>query len=370
MSAASFSLTAPAIDVDMRMFLQRDARLLVLVSCEPGAPGASVGTDSGTSSCASQRQLFLQQYLGQLGIEHTVVLTAADFMNELRCGRYNTYWLSGGSEKLPEADADELRETIYRGEGLLLDGSHDQRTSHLDEIAGYRYRGHLPDPDQWLRGTGSLIPEVDVATYGRALRLEGGTGVVLAGFPDGTPAIISNGYGQGRALIWAFDLVEVLQRDAMLPASAALFDLALLHVAPTTLAGVNAPDAVAVNNIASWDERSGEWGGIGQRDHRPGGQCTECARQPTGCGRRVSPRRRPVLAGSGPLPHWRRAIHGRLRIASAAAPGKRSVSTLARLASFGGRAVGKLITGTKVVDEYGKPPGWSKLVGRTPGCWW
>ncbi len=256
LSAASFSLTAPAVDVDMRMFLQRDARLLVLVSCEPGATGESVGSNPGAGACAAQRQLFLQQYLSQLGIDHKVVLTADDFMNELRCGRYNSYWLSGGSEKLPEADADELRETIYRGDGLLIDGSHDQRTSHLDEIAGYRYRGHLPDPDQWLRGTGSLFPEVDVATYGRALRLESATGVVLASFLDGTPSIISNGYGQGRALIWAFDLVNVLQRDAVLPASAALFDLALLHVAPTTLAadhaaGSRVPVTTEVENRAA-----------------------------------------------------------------------------------------------------------------------
>jgi uncharacterized RDD family membrane protein YckC len=30
-----------------------------------------------------------------------------------------------------------------------------------------------------------------------------------------------------------------------------------------------------------------------------------------------------------------------------------------------GRTVGKLVTGTKVVDEHSKPPGWSKVVGRT-----
>ncbi|MCB1589024.1 MAG: choice-of-anchor A family protein, partial [Xanthomonadales bacterium] len=107
-----------------------------------------------------------------------------------------------------------------------------------------RYSGHLPQPDQWLRGTGGLFPEVDVASYGTALRLEVGTGTPQASFLSGTPAIISNSYGQGRALIWGFDLVEVLQRDAVLPASAALFDLALLHVAPTTLATDHAPGSL------------------------------------------------------------------------------------------------------------------------------
>ncbi len=247
LSTAGITVEGAAVDVDMQIGIQRDARLLVLVSCAPGegasgSSSTSPGNDSdpgraqAPTACELSRKTFLEQYLSQLAIEHKVVTADEDFMRELRCGRYNTYWLSGGSEKLAVADAKELRETIYRGEGLIIDGSHDQRTSFIDEMSGYNFRGHLPQPNLVLRGTGTLLPVADVATYGRALRLEASTGQVEASFVStSTPAVISNVFGQGHALSYAFDLVEVLQRDSAQPASSRLFDNGLVFAAPTVV---------------------------------------------------------------------------------------------------------------------------------------
>jgi choice-of-anchor A domain-containing protein len=238
LSQTTFELTAPKVDVDLSIAVQRDARLLVLVSCEPSANGNALSSNESAaaqppSACALQRKQFLETFLAQRGIDHKVVTDDKRFMSELRCGRYNVYWLSGGTQKLAEIDAKELRETIYRGDGLLIDGSHDQRTSFLDEMAGYRYSGHLPTENLTLRGTGTLFPVVDVPTYGRALRLDASTGQIQARFPTtSTAASISNNFGQGRALIWGFDLVEVLKRDTTVPASVQLFDNGLTHVAP------------------------------------------------------------------------------------------------------------------------------------------
>jgi choice-of-anchor A domain-containing protein len=254
LSTANFTVNAAAVDVDMQMAFQRDARLLVLVSCAPGesASGSSMGSGNDSdpgrsqtpSACELARKTFLDQYLSQLAVDHKVVTSDGEFMSELRCGHYNTYWLSGGSEKLAVADAKELRETIYRGDGLMIDGSHDQRTSFIDEMSGYNYRGHLPQPDLTLRGAGTLLPVSDVATYGNALHLETSTGQVEASFiATSTPAVISNVFGQGHALSYAFDLVEVLQRDSAQPASARLFDNGLVFVAPTVVTPDFAPGA-------------------------------------------------------------------------------------------------------------------------------
>ncbi|MFO1495868.1 MAG: choice-of-anchor A family protein [Lysobacterales bacterium] len=233
-------VTAPAVNVDLSLAIQRDARLLVLVSCAPGQINAPANGNAGdapaASACELSRQSFLEQFLSQRAIDRKVVTSSAEFMRELRCGRYNTYWLSGGTEKLAVAEAKELRETIYRGDGLLLDGTHDQRTAYIDELAGYSFNGRLPQQNLVLRGAGTLFPQVDVPTYGAALRLTPSTGQVQASFTAASSAAsISNVYGQGHALTFAFDLVEVLQRDGVQPAASGLFDNGLLYVAPTVV---------------------------------------------------------------------------------------------------------------------------------------
>ena len=49
------------------------------------------------------------------------------FTRELRSGGYSAYALFSEHEKLDEQVQDELREAVYRGEGLLVAGAHDQR---------------------------------------------------------------------------------------------------------------------------------------------------------------------------------------------------------------------------------------------------
>lgn len=234
LTTASFEISAPAVDVRLSMAVQRDARVLVLASCQPG--------QQPIPTCEAARKAFIEQYLTQIAIEHTVVLTSEDFLRELRCGRYNVYWLSGGSEKLSVAMAKELRETVYRGNGLLVDGAHDQRTAMIDEIAGFNFRGRHAQENQVLRGTGALLPAVDVNSYGRALHLEITTGQPQANFVAAASAgVISASFGQGRSMTYAFDLVEALQRDAAQPATARLLDVGLFHVAPTVIEANHAP---------------------------------------------------------------------------------------------------------------------------------
>ncbi len=239
LSTATFYVLAPAVDVQLRMAVQRDARLLVLVSCDPGqSQNGSIGSNPALTEtiCESNKKMFLEQYLTQIAVEHTVVTTAEAFLRELRCGRYNVYWLSGGSEKLSVSASKELRETIYRGEGLILDGSHDQRTALLDTIAGFNFRGRHAQENQVLRGSGTLLPAADVTTYGRALNLELSSGQLQATFvATASPAAISHSFGQGRTMTYAFDLVEALRRDTTQPATTRLLDAALFHVAPTVV---------------------------------------------------------------------------------------------------------------------------------------
>ena len=55
--------------------------------------------------------------------------------------------------------------SVYRGDGLMIDGSHDQRSPLLDVIGGFAYGGKLPKTDLMLRGRVRCFP-CDVPTYG------------------------------------------------------------------------------------------------------------------------------------------------------------------------------------------------------------
>ena len=109
--------------------------VLVLVSCKQA--------DEVTEDppCTASRSSFLDTYLAGLGISHKIVTDTESFRAELRSGRYNAYWVSGGADKLLDNLADEVREAAFRGETVVIDGVHDQRNNALDEVVGIIYHG-------------------------------------------------------------------------------------------------------------------------------------------------------------------------------------------------------------------------------------
>jgi sugar lactone lactonase YvrE len=235
MATDNFRVINP-IDVSLEMNVPRDARVLVLLSCsQHQAQQTGVSGGHAQTVCEQQRQTFLAQYLSERGIEHRIVLDQASFMTELRCGRYNVFWFAGGAVKLGVAEAIEVRESIYRGDGFIVEGDNDQRNSQFDEMLGLNFRGHHPGNDLPVTGSASLFPEVTRPSYGRMLKLELTTGRVEARFATvNWPAIVSSSYGSGRALSYGFDLIEVLRRDGTDPASERLMMNGLMHVAPIT----------------------------------------------------------------------------------------------------------------------------------------
>lgn len=223
-----------SVDVAIEMSLPRDARVLVLLSCsQQQAQATGVSGAHAQTLCEQQRQAFLSAYLSERGIEHKIVLDQDSFMRDLRCGHYNVFWFSGGAVKLGVAQANEVRESVFRGDGVIVEGENDQRNSQFDEMLGHNYRGHHAGSDFPVTGSGAVFPQAPRPSYGRALKLELSSGRVEAQFNTlGWPAIVSAVYGQGRSLSYAFDLVESLRRDGADPASERLLMNGLLHVTP------------------------------------------------------------------------------------------------------------------------------------------
>lgn len=192
-----------------------DARLLVLVSCGPGADanGKTAPEDPG---CVSARAQWLASFLAALGIEHHISTTVEDFVAELHCGRYDNYWVSGGTHKLGATAIKEVREAVRRGAGLLIDGTHDERNGLLDEVPGVIYRGKLPHEGYDVSAVPPIFPAGTLPSAGTALKYELAGGSAQATFPaEGMPAIVSRAFGQGHAMVYAFDLVGSLQTGSL-----------------------------------------------------------------------------------------------------------------------------------------------------------
>jgi len=263
----TFTVTAPPVQLDASLAQLREARVLALVSCkrhgdgddddddddDDGGHGGHHGGDDDDddggrgyshghghhgsqhkhhdghddrhghghhgdddehghhhhSSCGTTRATFLGAYLTGRGITHLVTTSTAAFKYALRSGRYNVHWLSGGDKKLHDTLAAELREAVFRGDALVLDGVHDERNHALDGPAGVKPRGKLGSSNQAVSLTGALFTPGTLPSVGQPLKLDLVTAVAQAVFPasGGRPAIVSNQYGLGRGIVFAYDLV-------------------------------------------------------------------------------------------------------------------------------------------------------------------
>ncbi|MEO8751073.1 MAG: carboxypeptidase regulatory-like domain-containing protein [Casimicrobiaceae bacterium] len=180
------------------------ARVLVLVSCKNAQGGEDV-------ACSAARRNFLDPYLTALGVEHKIVVDTEVFRSELRCGRWNTYWISGGASKLKDTLASEVREAVFRGEALIVDGVRDASSSALDTVTGVTFVSTDAQAASVLIN-GPLLPTGTFTTTGGTQRfsLQGGVAQATFTSASGDPAIVSRGYGSGKALHLAFDLVATL----------------------------------------------------------------------------------------------------------------------------------------------------------------
>jgi hypothetical protein len=250
------------VTLQSQPLVPKDARILVLASCQQSSNtdgheehdddedddhrtsrGNSCSPQPQQANCTSARALAIGQYLDGLGILNKVVTDEASFRHEMRCGGYNTYWLSGGASKLEHYLVKEVREAVWRGDGLIIDGQHDDRNLLLDATAGVKYRGKLPGTNYSASiPAGSAFAQggaaSTLATLGQPAKYDLLTGQVQARFTASNstvPAIVSNRYGAGNAMLFAFDLAAMVTKDIQ---QTATINLPLQHIVSTTASQV------------------------------------------------------------------------------------------------------------------------------------
>lgn len=187
-------------------------------SCDHNGDGHDDSGDDGANhgrKCGLGRAQTIDGLLTGLGIAHRVTTDPEIFRTELRTGAYSTYWVSGQVSKLRDDLAEEIREAVYRGEGLILDGVHDQRNKVLEETAGATAHGKQGSRNVIVWALPPLFDGVALGSVGHSLRLDLAGGQITGRYRTqaGLPAIVANAYGQGRSVLFGIDLVASLTAD-------------------------------------------------------------------------------------------------------------------------------------------------------------
>jgi hypothetical protein len=125
---------------------------------------------------AAQRA-FLEKLLKGAGWSYTITDTADAFTREFHSGGYSVYALFTEDEKLSEQTQKELREAIFRGEGLVVAGVHDNRNLHrkrLNDALGLKVVGHLSHAEAVVLTASDLglTGEIPLIPGDKALRVK------------------------------------------------------------------------------------------------------------------------------------------------------------------------------------------------------
>lgn len=244
---------------------------------DPHGPDGAPGLDA--------QRAYLEALLARAGWSYTIAVTAEEFTREMRTGAYNLYASFAEHEKLSVEAQKELREAVFRGEGLLLAGPHDSRHHHLIETLGVKYRGQVSFADGvgFIDDTFGPVGGTGLIPGDAALRIERTTASSVAQFlmmyddnehlcagddqyaanQLGKPApgvdrcatlmdaVTLNPYGAGRTVFAGFDLLATatLQGHDGLLAQALLAGLEYVNppIADNTVGRV-APITLTVTN--------------------------------------------------------------------------------------------------------------------------
>jgi len=242
-----FEVLEQPIKIDLETITGTQGRVLILLDDDQ-----SYSTSGSEPDLAAQRT-YLENLLTQAGWFYTIVTSGADFVSELQTGAYINYLLLSEAEKVSEQGQKELREAIFRGEGLIEAGSHDQRQGRVDDALGVKFKGKsnnvqglsLFDSDLSVADNLTLLIPDSVLTA----ELEGATKLaeyipdLAKGNKPAPPAITEFEHGDGQSVYFGFD---VLAEATLLNSNDSVFAQLILNA----LTQVNNADLLDQTNVS------------------------------------------------------------------------------------------------------------------------
>ncbi|MCK4527362.1 hypothetical protein KAW18_08315 [candidate division WOR-3 bacterium] len=128
--------------------------------------------------------LFIEDILNSMDTYYRIVNKKDDFEREFRSGKYNIYLISGDHPYIDPLIQNEMREAVFRGDGLvMLTSSPCQPVPHLYEPFGICVFGHLPECNYNAFFDSSAISDYDTLELnGKVLRIVLNGGEEIARF--------------------------------------------------------------------------------------------------------------------------------------------------------------------------------------------
>jgi hypothetical protein len=223
---ASFRVTEPPIRINANLQAGSRGRLLVLLdnpNCgsqddehhDEDRKGLSrktgLSTDDGCIKDAdpygpkdapalSAQRSFLEGLLKGAGWSYTITDTADAFTRALRSGEYTAYAVLAEREKLSEQVQRELREAAFRGEGLLVAGSHDARHEKLIDSLGVKLIGNIPDAASvsFVQNPLNLSGGITLLTADLAQRIKPTSAITIARYRLGGASYVRGAHESGE----------------------------------------------------------------------------------------------------------------------------------------------------------------------------
>ena len=154
------------------------ANLIVWMNerCKHHDSGFRVNCDDPKPAKTCIRMDLLERILHESGANYYFVYNSTDFTATMRNPFYTDFIILGDHEPMGDHHADELREQIYSGKGLIssLYFWHGRSDGYSDEtLFGVRYRGSLPGDRWFLRiPLGTVFDVAAMEARGGVLRIE------------------------------------------------------------------------------------------------------------------------------------------------------------------------------------------------------
>ncbi len=158
--------------------------------------------------------MFIQDIFKNNNIYYYSVKQEEEFIKEFYSGKYNTFLLFDFDKMLSPQIQKELREAVFRGEGLIISWSKLTHAPFLDEVLGIKFKGYLPFENNIVTLINSPIStEGTLATKGKAQKLQVTTGEIVGYISTvhdiKEPAVVLNSYGQGKIVIFPFNFLKI-----------------------------------------------------------------------------------------------------------------------------------------------------------------
>jgi hypothetical protein len=218
--------SGPAVDIDMTLGIES----------QQAVPSVLVWTDTDAN------EALITEVLVASGYNYTIVRSdhahgcghsghkagMEDFCREMRSGCYNSYLLLSPDHPLERHLADELRELVNSGAGLLVSDPANIQTfkehptkGGVIDLFGVKFKGYLP-PGSYIASLtdSALSPSATLAFSGKMKKLEiddaqvlGTVSVQKGNKTETWPALTLKQYGLGSASLAAFDFAQVATGD-------------------------------------------------------------------------------------------------------------------------------------------------------------